>query len=224
MMPVGPGTNAAEEDVWRVHRDLMIANQLVPRGIRDARVLAAMHAVPRQEFVPLELRALAYQDRALPIGGGQTISQPYIVALMSESAALGPGSRVLEIGTGSGYQAAVLAAMGADVYSVEIVAPLARQAAETLGRLGYPVQIRVGDGHAGWLEQAPFDAVLVTAAPGEIPPALREQVRPDGGRLVIPVGDEVQDLLIVRRRGDRYQEVRIAPVRFVPMTGEVIHH
>jgi len=224
MMPAEPEPRDTEEDVWRLHRDIMVATQLVPRGIRDARVLASMHAVPRQEFVPPALRELAYQDRALPIGAGQTISQPYIVALMTESAGVGPGSRVLEIGTGSGYQAAVLAELGAEVYSVEIIAPLARQAEETLRRLGYQVEIRVGDGHAGWPEQAPFDAVLVTAAPGEIPAPLRQQVRPDGGHMVIPVGDEVQDLLIVRRHGDRYQEARIAPVRFVPMTGEATPH
>jgi protein-L-isoaspartate(D-aspartate) O-methyltransferase len=217
-------TSAGELDVWRVRREIMVATQLVPRGIRDARALTAMLAVPRHEFVPPELRELAYQDRALPIGAGQTISQPYIVALMTQSAAVGPGSRVLEIGTGSGYQAAVLAEMGAEVFTIEIIESLARFAAATLGRMGYHVQVQVGDGHEGWPEEAPFDAVLVTAAPGEIPRPLQEQVSPDGGRMVIPVGDEVQDLLVVRRQGYRYQEARIAPVRFVPMTGEARQH
>jgi protein-L-isoaspartate(D-aspartate) O-methyltransferase len=214
----------SEEEVWRARRDHMVQTQLVARGIRDARVLAAMRAVPRHELVPPALRELAYQDRALPIGDGQTISQPYIVALMTESAGVGPGARVLEIGTGSGYQAAVLAAMGAEVFTIELRAPLARRAAQALRRLGYRVQVRAGDGHAGWPERAPFDAVLVTAAPAEIPAALREQVNPEGGRMVIPVGDEVQDLLVVRRAGDRYQEVQIAPVRFVPMTTEAAAH
>jgi protein-L-isoaspartate(D-aspartate) O-methyltransferase len=212
-----------EEEVWRTRRENMVRRQLVPRGIRDPRVLQAMSEVPRQEFVSSALRELAYQDRALPIGHGQTISQPYIVALMTQAAAVRPGTRVLEIGTGSGYQAAVLAAMGADVYTIEIVPPVARRAAETLRRLGYRVQTRLGDGHGGWPERAPFDVVLVTAAPGEIPSALREQVSPDGGRMVIPIGDDVQDLLAVQRAGERFQEVQLAPVRFVPMTGGAEH-
>jgi protein-L-isoaspartate(D-aspartate) O-methyltransferase len=223
MIPAELSRERGEDDIWRARRDSMIRNQLVPRGIRDARVLAAMRMVPRQEFVPPELQELAYQDRALPIGEGQTISQPYIVALMSEAANVGPGARVLEIGTGSGYQAAVLAAMGAEVFTVEVIAPLAQRAAETLERLGFPAHLRVSDGHAGWPEEAPFDAVLVTAAPPAIPAALREQIDAGGGRLVIPVGDDVQDLLVVRRLGDGYQEIAIAPVRFVPMVAVAPH-
>jgi len=220
MMRAGlAGRNEGEEEVWRVRREAMVRIQLVPRGIRDPRVLAAMREVPRHEFVPEALQELAYQDRALPIGHGQTISQPYIVALMIESAAVGAGARVLKIGTGSGYQAAVLAAMGADVCTIEIVPGLARSATETLQRLGYRAHVRAGDGYGGWPEKAPFDAVLVAAAPGQIPEPLREQVNPAGGRMVIPVGDEVQDLLVVRRVDSRFQEMRIAPVRFVPMTG-----
>jgi protein-L-isoaspartate(D-aspartate) O-methyltransferase len=225
MMPAEPGTSRSDEqDGWRVRREMMVASQLVPRGIRDARVLAAMQSVPRHEFVSAELRELACQDRALPIACGQTISQPYIVALMTQVATVGPGARVLEIGTGSGYQAAVLAAIGAEVFTIEIVPALARRASETLRRLGYHVHVRVGDGRAGWYEEAPFDAILVTAAPTRIPEALLEQVSPQGGRLVIPVGDDVQDLLVVRRMGTKYQEARIAPVRFVPMTGEAATH
>ena len=219
MIRVGLGRRVEEEEVWRERREAMVRTQLIPRGISNPAVLEAMSAVPRHEFVPPELEAFAYQDRALPIGHGQTISQPYIVALMTESAAVGPGARVLEIGTGSGYQAAVLAEMGVEVCTIEILGALGRQAAATLARQGYRVDTRIGDGYGGWPEKAPFDAVLVSAAPGEIPEPLREQVNPAGGRLVIPVGDEVQDLLVVRRVGPRFQEMRIAPVRFVPMTG-----
>ena len=208
------------DDPWRAQREAMVANQLAARGIKDERVLAAMRRVPRHEMVPPLVRDLAYADRPLPIGDGQTISQPYIVALMTEAAAVGKGARVLEVGTGSGYQAAVLAELGAEVYSIEIVEPLARRAAAALRRSGYgSVNLRVGDGYRGWPEAAPFDAVLVTAAPPRIPEPLKLQLKP-GGRLVVPVGDGFQQLVVVTRTGDRFEERRIAPVRFVPMTGE----
>lgn len=198
----------------------MVDTQLVPRGIRDRRVLEAMRTVPRHLFVPGPLRALSYQDRTLPIGEGQTISQPYIVALMSEAAALQPGDRVLEVGTGCGYQTAVLAALGAEVYTIEILPELAARAREALASMSYQVEARTGDGYGGWPEAAPFDAIVVTAAPAEIPPPLLNQLAAGGGRMVIPVGEEVQELLVVRRRGAGFQEMRIAAVRFVPMTGE----
>jgi protein-L-isoaspartate(D-aspartate) O-methyltransferase len=177
--------------------------------------------VPRHAFVPEDVRADAYEDRPLPIGRDQTISQPYIVAAMTELARVRPGSRVLEVGTGSGYQAAVLAEMGAQVYSIEIVEPLARRAGRTLAHLGYgAVQVRHGDGYRGWPEVAPFDAIVVTAAAPRVPPALLEQLV-DGGRLVIPVGRFAQELEVHTRVGERIEVERIFPVRFVPMTGEV---
>lgn len=188
------------------------------RAELDPRVLAAMRKVPRHEFVPAEQRAAAYRNTPLPIGEGQTISQPYIVALMTDLLRIGPGARVLEIGTGCGYQAAVLAELGAETYSVEIVAPLARTAAETLERLGYRVRTRIGDGYAGWAEAAPFDAIVVTAAPDHVPPALIEQLKP-GGRMVIPVGRLYQSLKVVTRNADGTTlDEDIVPVRFVPLT------
>ena len=198
----------------------MVAEQIAARGVSDPRVLAAMRRVPRHEFVPAELRAHAYEDHPLPIGEGQTISQPYIVALMTELASVRSGSKVLEIGTGSGYQAAVLAELAGEVYSIGIVESLADSAAERLRRLGYrSVHVRKGDGYRGWPEQAPFTAVIVTAAPPEIPLALKQQLA-QGGRLVIPVGDSFQDLLVVTRTADGFATRSVAPVRFVPMTGE----
>ena len=200
-------------------RERMVEEQIVARGVSDPRVLRAMRAVPRHEFVPMDARADAYQDRPLPIGHGQTISQPYIVALMTDLAAVRPGDRVLEIGTGSGYQAAVLAEMGAQVYGIEIVEPLATRARETLRRLGYDrVQVRHGDGHRGWPEAAPFAAIVVTAAPPAVPPALVEQLAP-GGRLVIPVGERDQELQLLVRTPSGLETRRIVPVRFVPMVG-----
>jgi len=203
-----------------VLRDRMVATQLAPRGIKDARVLAAMRTVPRHEFVPADMVVRAYDDGALPIGHRQTISQPYIVALMTELAALGPDAKVLEVGTGSGYQAAILAEVAKDVYSIEIVEPLARRAEATLQRLGYArVRLRTGDGYRGWPEAAPFDAVIVTAAPGKVPAPLLEQLAP-GGRLVIPVGTDDQMLEVHRRTEAGFTVERKLPVRFVPMTGE----
>jgi protein-L-isoaspartate(D-aspartate) O-methyltransferase len=201
-------------------REAMVERQIVARGLKDPAVVAAMRKVPRHEFVPAALAQRAYDDRPLPIGFDQTISQPYIVALMTALGALKPGARVLEIGTGSGYQAAVLAELGADVYTIEIVEPLGLRAAETLKRLGYGrVKTKIGDGYAGWPEAAPFDAILVTAAPPRIPAPLKAQLAP-GGRLVVPVGDRDQDLVVLTRTPDGWDERRVAPVRFVPMVGE----
>jgi protein-L-isoaspartate(D-aspartate) O-methyltransferase len=182
-----------------------------------------MRKVPRHEFVPESVRRAAYDDRPLPIGQGQTISQPYIVALMTELARLTPESRVLEVGTGSGYQAAVLAELVAEVYTVEIVPELARRAEGDLTRLGYKnVYLRLGDGYLGWPELAPFDAIVVTAAPEKIPPPLLEQLKV-GGRLVIPVGDYFQELKVVTRTAEGYREEIGGSVRFVPMTGRAQH-
>jgi protein-L-isoaspartate(D-aspartate) O-methyltransferase len=200
----------------------MVAEQIAPRGVSDPRVLTAMRTVPRHEFVPPALRERAYDDSPLPIGEGQTISQPYIVALMSELAAVRRGDKVLEVGTGSGYQAAVLAELGATVYTIEIVAPLATAARALLSRLGYAnIHVREGDGYAGWPDKAPFQAILVTAAPPEIPKPLLDQLAV-GGRLVIPVGptNETQDLLVVTRTKEGLDRRKVIPVRFVPMTGE----
>ena len=202
-------------------REEMVAAQIEERGVRDPRTLAAMRKVPRHLFVPPNLVRDAYSDHPLPIGHGQTISQPYIVAFMTEALGLRGGEKVLEVGTGSGYQAAVLAEIAARVYTIEIVAPLADEARERLARLGYRnVEVRAGDGYQGWAEAAPFDAVIVTAAAPRIPEPLKQQLK-DGGRLVIPVGEDDQELMVVTRRGSHYVEERVLPVRFVPMTGKV---
>ncbi len=202
-------------------RARMVTTQIEARGVRDPRVLRAMRAVPRHRFVPLSQRSSAYEDRPLSIGKGQTISQPYIVALMSELAGVGPGDTVLEVGTGSGYQAAVLAEMGVKVYSIEIVEPLAKRAAATLKELGYAdrVEVRHGDGYAGWPDHAPFDAVVVTAAPPKIPEPLKQQLKV-GAHLVIPVGRFAQSLLRITRTEKGFREQSVLPVRFVPMTGK----
>ena len=198
-------------------RERMVRDQIEARGVTDARTLAALRKVERHQFVPPEAAALAYADHPLEIGDGQTISQPYIVAVMSEAIGLRGGEKVLEVGTGSGYQAAVLAEMGARVYTMEIVPTLARRARATLARLGYvSVEVREGNGWAGWPEEAPFDAIVVTAAPPTIPEALKAQLR-DGGRLVIPVGDDIQELRLVTRHGATFEEKRLLMVRFVPL-------
>jgi protein-L-isoaspartate(D-aspartate) O-methyltransferase len=198
----------------------MVDEQIAARGVRNERVLAAMRRVERHLFVSEEYHEEAYADHPLPIGEGQTISQPYIVALMSELAHVEPGDRVLEIGTGSGYQAAVLAELGATVYSMEIVPVLAVRAERRLMSLGYhDVHVRYGDGYRGWPEHAPFDAILITAAPPEIPEPLLEQLAPSG-RLISPVGEVAQDLVVVRKGPNGLDRETVIPVRFVPMTGE----
>jgi protein-L-isoaspartate(D-aspartate) O-methyltransferase len=198
----------------------MVVDQIAARAVRDPRVLAAMRDVPRHLFVPPELQRQAYADRPLPIGHDQTISQPYIVALMTELARPGLADRALEVGTGSGYQAAVLSRLVAHVYTIEIVEPLARSADERLKNLGYAnVTVRAGDGYAGWPDMSPFDIIMVTAAPDHVPEPLLAQLKP-GGRLVIPVGpiSAVQQLqLIEKDDAGRTQTTRVAPVQFVPL-------
>jgi protein-L-isoaspartate(D-aspartate) O-methyltransferase len=200
----------------------MVIRQLESRGIRDKRVLSAMRAVARHRFAPELDPERAYEDRPQSIGAGQTISQPYIVALMSELIRVEPPCRVLEIGTGSGYQAAVLAEIGCSVFTIEIIESLALRARKTLDAEGYDdrVTIRFGDGYEGWPEKAPFDAIVVTAAAPRVPEPLLEQLRV-GGRLVIPVGDESQTLEVYRRAAKGFDRKRISAVRFVPMTGKI---
>jgi protein-L-isoaspartate(D-aspartate) O-methyltransferase len=213
---MGPTGSSADE--FADQRQKMVALQIADRGISDASVLKAMATVPRHLFVPPELRDLAYRDAPLPIGHGQTISQPYIVALMSQLLAVQPGQRVLEIGTGSGYQAAVLAEMGVHVFTIEIVPELGRQAIGVLDALDYPtIQVKIGDGYKGWPEHAPFDAIIVTCAPTRIPKPLTVQLA-EGGRMVIPSGEKYdqQLLLLTKQRGIIKQE-KIVDVRFVPM-------
>jgi protein-L-isoaspartate(D-aspartate) O-methyltransferase len=218
-----PPLSAATDEPFALARRQMVAEQLSGpgRNITNARVLRAMGKVPRHEFVAESLRSLAYQDCPLPIGNGQTISQPYIVAFMSEQLEPKPTDRVLEIGTGSGYQAAVLAELVAQVYTLEIIDDLAKRAAGDLKRLGYTnVQVRAGDGYKGWPEAAPFDAVIVTCAPEKVPQPLIEQLR-DGGRMIIPVGPRwSQELLLLRKNGEKLERQAVLPVRFVPMTGQ----
>ena len=198
----------------------MVKRQIERRGVKDERVLEAMRRVPRHKFVPEELEQFAYADEPLPIGYNQTISQPYIVALMTELLELRSSSRVLEIGTGSGYQAAILAEICDSVSSIEIICALADEADSTLKALGYKnIEVKCGDGYRGWPEKAPFDGIIVTAAPDEIPQPLIDQLA-EGGRLVIPVGTYHQDLKLIRKVKGEIKEMNVIPVRFVPMTGE----
>jgi protein-L-isoaspartate(D-aspartate) O-methyltransferase len=203
-------------------RTRMVETQIVARGVRDPRVLQVMREVPRHLFVDVAHQSEAYEDHPLPIAGNQTISQPYIVALMTELLDLQPGDRVLEIGTGSGYQSAVLSRLARDVYSIEIVPELARVSSERLRKLGFQnVTVREGDGYRGWPEHAPFDGIVVTAAPPRIPEPLLDQLAP-GGRMVIPVGDFFQELKVFSKdKNGKVTEKDILPVRFVPMTGEI---
>lgn len=201
-------------------RKKMVMEQILSRGVTDTQVLAAMRKVPRHLFVPLSCRSLAYADGALSIGDGQTISQPYIVAFMTQTAHVGSGSRVLEIGTGSGYQTAMLAEIANEVYSIEIIQALADQAVTRLAKLGYKnVKIKQGDGYKGWPEQAPFDAIMVTAAPLEVPSDLLGQLKV-GGCMVVPVGDTYQDLRRITRTESGFEEESLMSVVFVPMVTE----
>lgn len=198
-------------------RGQMIQDQIVSRGVKDARVLAAMDKVCRHCFVPEDLVTRAYEDYPMPIGHGQTISQPYIVALMSELPGLKGPERVLEIGTGSGYQAAVLAELAAEVFTVELFPDLAEAAKQKLGKLGYGnINFLTGSGAAGWAEHAPYDAIIVTCAAASVPPALLEQLKP-GGRLVIPVGEGGQELRLITKTASGVTEKNICAVRFVPL-------
>lgn len=218
--PVDVEHNEQDEALFRLAREAMVSEQIAARGVRDPRVLAAMRKVPRHELVPEAMRAVAYEDRPLPIGNDQTISQPYVVAFMTEQLRVGPDARVLEVGTGSGYQAAVLSGLVREVYSIEIVEALARSAAQALSRLGYRnVFFQHGDGYQGWPEHAPFDGIIVTAAPPEVPEPLKQQLA-IGGRMVIPVGDETQELRVITRTKHGFDEQTVLPVRFVPMTGQ----
>jgi protein-L-isoaspartate(D-aspartate) O-methyltransferase len=211
----------AQNDRFTFHRQSMVEDQIVRRGVDNPGVVRAMGEVPRHAFVPQHLQERAYVDAPLAIGSGQTISQPYIVALMTELLELDGDEKVLEIGTGSGYQAAVLARVAREVYTVEIREELGQQAEERLAELGYEnVFLRIGDGYQGWPEQAPFDGIMVTAAPDTVPQPLIDQLK-EGGKLVIPVGDFFQDLLVLTKTPDGVERREIIPVRFVPMIGEI---
>jgi protein-L-isoaspartate(D-aspartate) O-methyltransferase len=213
-------TKVSGQDEFSADRQAMVAEQIAGRDVRDTRVLAAMRDVPRHLFVPPDAQRQAYADHPLPIGYGQTISQPYIVALMTELARPRPDDRALEVGTGSGYQAAVLSRLVSHVYTIEIVEPLARTAEQLLKKLGYAnATVRAGDGYAGWPDMSPFDIIMVTAAPDHVPAPLLAQLKP-GGRLVIPVGpvSAIQELqLIEKDNAGRTRTTRVTPVRFVPL-------
>ncbi len=211
-----------QDDHFKSQRDLMVEDQLVQRGISDKSVLEAMRKVPRHLLVPEKIREYAYQDMPLPIGEGQTISQPYIVAFMSELIKPYPDMRVLEIGTGSGYQAAVLAEIVKEVYTIEIFEGLGKRAAMDLKNIGYQnINVRIGDGYKGWPEEAPFDAIIVTAAPEEIPQPLIDQLK-EGGRMIIPVGQEgkIQQLILGEKRNGKFRTRYLSSVQFVPFLRE----
>jgi protein-L-isoaspartate(D-aspartate) O-methyltransferase len=223
-----PGTGddsysaARQAMLEEIAADVRLTSEALDKQALDPRVLEAMATVPRHELVPDELRGVAYENRPLPIGHGQTISQPYIVAIMTDLLKFEPGQRVLEIGTGSGYQAAILGELGGEVYTIEIIEELGVQARRNLQRLGYSnIEARIGDGYYGWEEQAPFDAIVVTAAASHIPPPLIRQLK-NGGRMIIPVGSRfmVQQLLLVEKdAAGKVTTRQILPVRFVPLTG-----
>ena len=216
------GQFSDQPDTYREKREDMVRSQLIVRGISSEEVLNAMRNVPRHEFVPDEYRRFSYADQPLPIGEGQTISQPYIVAYMTEILQIRRGEKVLEIGTGSGYQAAILRETGAEVYSMEVIRSLAEKAKTTLARLGYTdIHLKTGDGYMGWPEYAPFDAILVTCSPSVIPIPLKQQLA-EGGRMIIPVGEQglVQYLYLLEKREGRIRQKNVLPVRFVPMVNE----
>lgn len=214
-------TTAAATDDFVQQRQQMVKQQLQARDIDNTRILRALSVVPRHRFVPKALQHMAYADTPLPIGHGQTISQPYIVAFMSQTLDIQPGERILEIGTGSGYQAAVLAELGASVYSIEIVTDLGRQAAIILGSLGYDnVHLKIGDGYQGWPEHAPFDAIVVTCAPARVPDPLQNQLA-EGGRMIIPVGERnFQQLVLLSKKEGKIKKETVLDVRFVPMVDD----
>lgn len=219
---VACGEKSATVDPHAPQRAAMVETQIENRGVTDKRVLAAMRKVPRHHFVPPEMRRFAYADGPLPIGHGQTISQPFIVAFMTAALELKGSERVLEIGTGSGYQAAVFGELVKEVYTIEIVKPLGEQAAKALAKAGYAnVKTRIGDGYRGWPEAAPFDAIMVTCAPDDIPKPLIDQLA-EGGRMIIPVGGrgDVQELVLLVKKAGKIERKNVLPVRFVPMTGE----
>ena len=217
----GCGQQAPTAGDLAAQRQRMVEQQLKPRGIKEERVLAAMAKVPREEFAPADARPSAYEDGPLPIGYDQTISQPYVVAFMTEQLRPKQSDRVLEIGSGSGYQAAILSELVAEVYTIEIVEPLGKSAEATLQRLGYNnVHIKMGDGYKGWPEEAPFDAIIVTCAPEKVPQPLVDQLK-DGGRMVIPVGERfAQQLYLLEKKNGQLKESVTLPVRFVPMMRE----
>jgi protein-L-isoaspartate(D-aspartate) O-methyltransferase len=220
ILSLNPGTALGSEPDWKTGREQMVKTQIEGRGVRDLRVLEAMRTVPRHLFIPESYRDRAHEDRPLPIGMKQTISQPYMVAIMTELLDPKPDDRVLEVGTGSGYQAAVLSGLVGHVYTIEIIPELAERARRTISTLGYGnVTVITGDGYRGLPKQAPFDGILVTAAPVEVPKPLLEQLRL-GGRLVIPVGGRRQYLQVLQRTEEGIETKTLFGVRFVPMTGE----
>ena len=205
------------EDEYSDRREKMVDDQIAARGLKDPRVLAALRKVPRHMFVSEAMRPYAYQDEPLPIGEGQTISQPYIVAYMTEALGLQGEERVLEVGTGSGYQTAALAEVAREVYTIELIEDLSLKAQDVLRTLGYPnIRFKVSDVTLGWREHAPYDAIMVTAAPVSVPKALRDQLRVSG-RMIIPVGVEFQELVLIVREPRAFREKRLLPVRFVPL-------
>jgi len=216
----GKNTVADSMNIEPTERLTMVREQIEARGIKNKAVLESMRNIPRHLFIPENFRHEAYEDEPVPIGYGQTISQPYIVALMTELLELNSDSKVLEIGTGSGYQAAILSTLADSVFSIEIIPELAAAADSILKELNYKVEVKCGDGYRGWPEHAPFDAIIVTAAPEKIPQPLIEQLA-ENGRLVIPVGSYYQELKLIRKVDGKLIETNIAPVRFVPMTGEI---
>jgi len=222
VLPALTPSTTAEEDAFVTARKAMVERQIRARGIADERLLAAMEKVPRHWFIPKDYRGEAYADYPLPIGQGQTISQPYIVALMTELLMVQPEDKVLEIGTGSGYQAAILGELTRQVYTVEIIEVLSRRATQTLNELGYDfIQTKEDDGYYGWEEHAPYDAIIVTCAPDHVPQPLINQLK-DGGRLIIPVGPPgfYQTLWLIERQGDQILSTNQGGVTFVPMLGE----
>jgi protein-L-isoaspartate(D-aspartate) O-methyltransferase len=224
MLMMGQSELVQAEDAEVKSREEMVRNQLAAGGIRNPEVLQAMTEVPRHEFVPASLRPYAYADGPLPIGHGQTISQPFIVAYMTQALELSKEDTVLEVGTGSGYQAAILGKLAKEVYTIEIVPPLAESAKVILSKLGFEnVHVRLGDGYLGWPEKAPFDAIIVTCAPDHVPEPLVSQLK-EGGRLVIPVGTAggIQQLVLLKKRNGQISKEKMLDVRFVPMTGKTM--